>query len=423
VDISKVIHNLSSERCNDMTIRHYALKHFLRAAANEMLAEYFQRKGQLEAIEFDKLKAKQVEPVFEAIQQLAPDVRAVVDSDFQNIFALAYAGGVKFMLHKGMEMGLDLYAPFEALRGPNDKAFWVFLHHPALFEEALLLTCHDNLHGWRKRNGLPQLINVNYRGREAELAAAIGAYFKSEGRGSACVVDYKSCNGLHFFFAYPEDYTQSHLHYVNGEFRRGTHNPAFQVILMYDGNRGALDIYHEGSKETVTKLQEIFAQVAMRLDRLEPPKKPVYELDPLKYPAFRFQTRPEWGIEKITITDMCISRMVGKEMRKMTLHCGRSFNPLAVYEDLDIVAPQWPHDERPARSRVMPVSVRICVEFAPTPGKKRINQRTFNLGHSSCNLKYEDRDLLLRQMLVDSGLERSSDAVGHNTEQRVYEPA
>lgn len=74
--------------------QHYTLKAFLRSAPNEFLAEYFKRAGWLSEIAFDKLKPRKIEPVFDAIQQLPDAARATIDTDFQDIHALSYEGGL-----------------------------------------------------------------------------------------------------------------------------------------------------------------------------------------------------------------------------------------------------------------------------------------------------------------------------------------
>lgn len=106
-------------------MRHYALKSFLRAAPNELLAEYFKRDGLLSDIDFSKLTPRKIEPVFEAIQQSPDDARTKLDTDFQDIFALGYEGGVKLLLDEARYNDLDFVTPFEPLKGHYAKAFWV----------------------------------------------------------------------------------------------------------------------------------------------------------------------------------------------------------------------------------------------------------------------------------------------------------
>jgi hypothetical protein len=316
---------------------------------------------------------------------------------------------------------LDFIDAFASLKGPCAKAFWVFLHHKSIFEQALPMSCRDNLTGhWRKRKGLPEFIEPDFSGRIKTFETAIAEYFRSEGRGRVCTVDYRNRSRLHYFFAYPEDFSQSFLHYKNGALERGSHNPAFEVHFVYDAKLGALDIYHSGSSDAVKGLQEIFAKQVLGLNELPPDKKDTYELDALKHNKFQFKTRPEWGIERVNIVQLGVSRFLDGESRQWVLKCGS--RPEAIYEELDIVAPYYPQNGAPSRSNILPCASRIRVEFTPQQGKKRPRHRTFNLTNNGCNLRYEGRDLVLRQMLIDSGLEGSNERANY-IEQPVLQPA
>ena len=51
---------------------------------------------------------------------------------------------------------------------------------------------------------------------------------------------------LDYFFAYPEDYSQQSIEWVNGQFDRRPHNPAFEVIYVYSQKDGSLDLNFRG---------------------------------------------------------------------------------------------------------------------------------------------------------------------------------
>ena len=76
---------------------------------------------------------------------------------------------------------------------------------------------------WRKRKGLPhQPASVHEDGRQA-LADGISDYFhRTEGRGKNCVVEALRRGELDYFFAYPEDYSQQSIEWVNRNIRTQT---------------------------------------------------------------------------------------------------------------------------------------------------------------------------------------------------------
>nr|VFK54570.1 MAG: hypothetical protein BECKTUN1418F_GA0071002_104618 [Candidatus Kentron sp. TUN]VFK56847.1 MAG: hypothetical protein BECKTUN1418E_GA0071001_104318 [Candidatus Kentron sp. TUN] len=45
-----------------------------------------------------------------------------------------------------------------------------------------------------------------------------------------------------YFFAYPEDHSRQSVEWVNGEFDRHAHNPAFNVVFVYLQEEGTLDM-------------------------------------------------------------------------------------------------------------------------------------------------------------------------------------
>ena len=60
---------------------------------------------------------------------------------------------------------------------------------------------------------------------------------------------------LDYFFAYPEDYSQQQIEWVNGALAQRPHNPAFEVIFVYSQQEGALDLNFRGPYRAVEPLQ------------------------------------------------------------------------------------------------------------------------------------------------------------------------
>lgn len=213
---------------------------------------------------------------------------------------------------------------------------------------------------------------------------------------------------------FPQDYSQSFLHYHDGALKRGSHSPAFQVIFIYDTVQGALDIYLDGSKDTVTALQEIFAKQILGISQLFPDRKKCYQLDALKQDNFRFNIRPEWGIECIDITSLGVTRFENDSARQHIFRCTTQrdlYNELGLYHP---VKQRDFQDVRPLRKTLSAFSATVKVQYKPLAGKKRVPQRTFIITPNSCNLKYDGRDLMLRQMLYDSGLEEYDTATAYS---------
>ena len=109
-----------------------------------------------------------------------------------------------------------------------------FLDYNSFWRGATLFYHADTLPYWRKRKNLPHRPAAVDEASIQHLAALIRNYFhQTEGRGKNCVVEPFRRGELDYFFAYPEDYSKESIEWVNGEFDRRPHNPAFEVIYVY----------------------------------------------------------------------------------------------------------------------------------------------------------------------------------------------
>ena len=99
---------------------------------------------------------------------------------------------------------------------------------------------------------------------------------------------------LDYFFAYPEDYSQHSIEWVDGEFARRPHNPAFEVIYVYSQQEGSLDLNFRGPRRAVEPLQGMFATTILELPELPPDPKDerVYDLNPLRQQGFELDRDP-----------------------------------------------------------------------------------------------------------------------------------
>jgi hypothetical protein len=162
-----------------------------------------------------------------------------------------------------------------------------------------------------------------------QLTELIRKYFhRTEGRGKNCIVEPFRRSELDYFFDYPKDYSKQSIEWVNGEFDRRPHNPAFEVIYVYSKAEGSLDLNFRGSNKAVELLQGMFATAILKLKELPPdPKdKRVYDLAPLRQKGFDFIPAVGSGIEKVTVKKLRLSSVVNKGER-ITLEADMSEKP------------------------------------------------------------------------------------------------
>jgi hypothetical protein len=205
---------------------------------------------------------------------------------------------------------------------------------------------------------------------------------------------------LDYFFAYPEDYSQQSVEWVNGEFARRPHNPAFEVIYLYSQRDGTLDLNCRGAYKAVEPLQAMFATAILKLSALPPDAKDdrVYDLNPLRERGFQFVYDSASGIENVAVKKLRFSAKFPRGDR-ITLEADAAARPEAIYNLLDEVG-------KSIRLRTYNVTQVELAALVATKADEKPKSVTVRITHpNSCSLKYDDMDLKLREMLVASGIE------------------
>ncbi len=239
----------------------------------------------------------------------------------------------------------------------------------------------------------------------AQLERAISHYFLAEeGRGGACKIDYHGRRPLHHFFAYPEDYSASPLVWSNAGLQRQHMRPAFEVVFVYDEIAGCLDIYFEGSRQTVEELRRIFALTMLGIDQLPKIEPPAYALESFKSPSVAFVFDPNSDIADVRVKRLGF-RILGEEATKISVETDPSRDPRALFGVLNRVFArdgEEPGRYRLSQARVISASVQATIDRRDG---KRPRTRTFDLSEHSCSLKYDGTDLELRKILGASGID------------------
>lgn len=385
--------------------RHYSRKRFFREVPNAFLARYFKQKNVLAGCDFAKLDESGIEALNAALDVLPEDVRNEVEQDFAEIDAIACEGGIQAILDDADWYGElnPLIQGLEAHKSFHEKAFWIFLDHHKYWYAANAFFHADSIHTryWRKRINLPKspakVAPENIRQLEKSL---VKFFHDKEGRGSNCKVDCYKRGKLDYFFAYPEDYPQNRMVWKQRELRRQAETPAFEIIFIFDPEQGTLEVYLDGPRKIVPELQTIFAGAILDFELTTDEKdNRVYDLNPLKsIDTLNFQYQPESGITNVVVKKLRL-KLVSTNQR-ITLEADPSRNPLVVYEMLGQLQKSYP-----AASMVV-TQVGIVVTFAPSPNRSKPKTRSFDIGWpNSCSLRHDGNDKIIRQMLVDSGLE------------------
>jgi len=389
--------------------RQYQPKRFFRNAPNRFLKRYFSERKALAEVDFDALAETQVEPIYKAWLALPVDARNEMEQHFQEIDELATESGSKAILDEAKWHGEDLAAQFASLTGFHEHAFWTLLERPKYWPGVLAFHHADMVAGsfWRKRKNIPRKAADVEEATIRKLEENVSNYFHTmQGRGRNCKVDCYRRNDLDYFFAYPEDYAHASVEWEGKDLKRRPHHPAFEIIFVYSEGEGTLDIFLTGDRKPVPDLQAIFAETILKAE-LGPDEKDerVYNLNPVRSREFQFVYDAEAGIADVAVKALRLK--VHGTSERIVLEADPSKNKQAVFDLLDKVAKGIP------LAQVAITQVVVTVTFAHNPASRRASTRSFYINYpNSCSLKHDRRDLIIRKMLADSGIEPREPAKG-----------
>ena len=388
--------------------RHYSTKDFFRQMPNALLTCYFQGRGLLGDLDFAAMNEGKPGELFAAWLCLSEEQRNAMDAEFRDIFEMSCEKGFRAIIDEArwqMRDAPENLAGFietlSALPNHYHRAMVAYLDHADCWKGATRFYHADTLAYWRKRKHMGHKPAAVDEDSINQLAGLIRNYFhRTEGRGNNCVVEPFRRGELDYFFAYPEDYSQQSIEWVDGEFGRRPHNPAFEVVYVYSQKDGTLDLHFRGTHKAVEPLQGMFATAILKLDELPPDPKDerVYDLNPLRQNSFSFSYAVGSGIENVAVKKLRLSSRVNKGDR-ITLEADTEQDPDAVYVLLDKIGKAVPLHLYNITQVELAASV---VVDADKPAKAV----TIRITHpNSCSLKYDELDLKLRDMLEASGIE------------------
>ena len=388
--------------------RHYSTKDFFRQMPNALLSRYFGARGLFADLDFSAMKETKPDELFGAWLYLPDSQRNAMDAEFRDIFEMCCEKGFRaildeaeWQLRETPEKFTELVEKLSALPNHYERAMVAFLDHNEFWKGATRFHHADTLPYWRKRKHMLHNPAAVDEASVAQLAGAISHYFHfTEGRGYHCVVECYRRGALDYFFAYPEDYSQQAVEWVDGEFGRRPHNPAFEVVFVYSQKEGSLDLNFRGANKAMEPLQAIFATTILKLPELPPdPKdKRVYDLNPLLHSGFDFACDVGSGIERVAVTKLRLSSRA-KKGERITLEADSSQDPNAVYALLEKIGKSTP-------LYLYNVTLVTLAASVVVDADKPAKAVTISISHpNSCSLKYDEMGLKLRAMLETSGIE------------------
>lgn len=386
-------------------MRHFTVRNFFRRSPNHLLGRYFHEKQNLLLdIDFAQLKQTEVEPVLVAWNALPEPQRQRCEADLREIHELGdHEKGSKAILDAIRRTGFD-DADESAARFADcshlERAFIAFLDFNDYWARARRFFRADSYTHYRKRRNMPR---VEVRADAAScrhFEQAVGHYFHTvDGRGRQCLVEYSRRSDLDCFFAYPEDYTERREEWEDGDLGPQSRHPAFEIVFIYDQAAGMLDLHCPGGPRPADAMQNLFAEHVLGVEELEPDQSDnrIYELEPLLVPQFSFQYPPEAGIQWMRFKHFRFLNETNGD--RITLTADTARDPGALHA---LVKRSWAGLQL---DDFVIDQVGLSAR-AQDPVTGDLKTRFFTITRPNlCALKYEGRDLMIRQVLVANDIE------------------
>ena len=383
--------------------RNYSRNTFLRQTPNKILKEYFTRKELLAGVDFDSLRETEIEPIVEALDQLGDEQRTDVEAEFRLVNEMACEMGVQVLIEEAGSPfhRLDWSRAFGQMDNHYERALWAFLNDPKVFEIASDLAYIDRVGGWKQRYVGEGLTPAVEQQDKDNLANAVRAFYGRQGRGRHCKVDNyrREKPERHCYFAYPEDHATTEMGYDDkGEFHHWPTKPAFEVIFVYQPQNGFLYVRAKGKGEEIEKLQEIFCQAILALDRLPDKKAKHFDLEPLKNKEIRFPTNPADGVESVCVKMLRLD-VPGTGNRRITFEANSRNDGKAIYKLIDRALAK----QSLSLDDVIVAKAKLQFKFSGKDGK-RGKSLTFEISTPDrCTLKDDPPDQIAKEYIEKWG--------------------
>ena len=287
--------------------------------------------------------------------------------------------------------------------GLHNKAIWAYLDSPDYWQAASMFFQANTIPSasWKTIKNLP-VLKESFDATEIKLlSTAIGEYFfNNEGRGKRCKIEYYKRGKLDYFCAFPEDFAKSEIEWISDTLQDLPHTMAFEIIFVYCQEDCTLALYAKKNAKNIPHLQRLFVQNILKtqLTSFTPViENKIYNLEALVENDFHFVISEESEIFSVQILQARSTCKLNPKSHITVTECPNK-NKNAVHEKLA----ELKLEHRYIRE------VTLKVSFIPRPNKTK-QTRTFTITMpDKCSLSYFGDDLIIREMLVSSGIEPQS---------------
>lgn len=361
-----------------------------------LLCSFLKQCSEVDLSSADLLGVSTPEHFFKLIERMPARRRVEIEVVLRQIHDIANRNNLTAVIEEVQSHPAEEQRQFDRLQSSQSKALWLYLKSPSRFQEVAMFVHADALSQqqyWHKATGLPiHALNVDDALKQV-LGQRLAEHFcTTQRRGRHCVVNHLHRQGIEYFFAYLDDYAETHLVYPGeASLPEPLHvRMAFQVVFSVEPQKGVLEIWSHGGSQTIADLHGVFCEsVYEKRVPYREAARPTYALDHLLQHSQPLKFNSAHGVQRARI------RRVRIRTRGRSGYIELSADPRD--HDLSIIRSYQKLQEVGlcgVRSRV----ARVTFELRFAPGfKKRARTMSFDVSSpNGCTLKSkadEDREI------------------------------
>ncbi len=306
--------------------------------------------------------------LIEAIQECPdPTVRDKIVAGLLVSTQLAHPRGKEAMFQIGT-WNTSALMGLIVCQSDQHRAFWLFVHHPDLFEQAAEIEYVDSHVQQAQQHDLGTKVSV--RRDDASMKAfceAIKTFYKMElGCGEVCVAHILDrAQGTQLITVHAKDLAMLRLEFEGVILTRRVGSPNIHMVLEYSEATGVARTIIRGGAKYHEMLAKAFAEhllgVNVSAHRIKPP---TLDLSALKL-GFQVPTAIDDGFVALQVKSLILMSPDTELKAEFTAMASSSHQCVT-----ELIAEKLPHDN-PLAHQWMVNAASINLYYAPPPGKQR----------------------------------------------------
>jgi len=382
--------------------RVFSLSTFFRMVPHSLLKRLFETlKIDTQEIPWEFVKNRDSERFFKFFRELPPEQQDRLEGVCRDVFELACGTGLNALCQTAEDHNESGWFSLSSEKtNTYAKSLWSWLEYPMIFQKALEFHKIEHLSLWRKRDGLPRKTPEWNHEIKKSLETTLQTYFtEKQGRGQVCTVMMQNYReDVYHFIAYPDDYVRNFTHHSeSGQLITRKTRPTFEIVYVYNGKEGTLELHAKGGDKTKAALEDIF--VSTIFGQVPDFADQIYDLSVFKEDSFTLTPDPCDNII-ILLKEITLD---WADNRKITFKTEKHNNTLDwVRRSIEEEELSW--DEANA------THVKIQILILPDEYRRR-GSMTFEIAApNKCTLRNQDeaRIALARKYLKKWGVEDAS---------------